>query len=87
MAKGSDHVLMGSRSLEKGNAALKELQSRDLPGSVEMLQIDVTNDDTIECAAASIIMEFKCSIYSDEKTAIIREYQVIRNTESPSYAA
>ena len=54
MAKGSYHVLMGSRSLEKGNAAVKELQSRNLPGTVEMVLIDVTNDDTIERAATTV---------------------------------
>jgi len=54
MAKGSYHVLMGSRSLEKGNAALKELQSRNLAGSVEMIQLDVTDDDTIERAATTV---------------------------------
>jgi len=54
MAKGSYHVLMGSRSPEKGNAALKELQSRNLAGSVEMIQLDVTDDDTIERAVATV---------------------------------
>ena len=54
MAKGSYHVLMGCRSSEKGNAALKELQSRNLPGSVEMIPLDVTDDDTIERAAHSV---------------------------------
>ena len=47
-------VLLESRSSEKGNAALKELQSRGLPGSAEMLLIDVTKDDTIEHAATSV---------------------------------
>jgi NAD(P)-dependent dehydrogenase (short-subunit alcohol dehydrogenase family) len=54
MAKGSYHVLMGSRSVEKGNAAVKELQSRNLPGSVELVPIDVTDDNTIERAAATV---------------------------------
>ena len=54
MAKGSYHVLMGSRSAEKGNAAAKELQSRNLPGSVEVVPLDVTKDDTIERAASSV---------------------------------
>ena len=45
---------MGSRSAEKGNAAVKELQSRNLPGSVEVIPLDVTNDDTIEHAASSV---------------------------------
>lgn len=54
MAKGSYHVLLGSRSSEKGNVALKELQSRNLSGSAEMLLIDVTKDDTIESAATTV---------------------------------
>ena len=54
MAKGSYHVLMGSRSSEKGNAAVQELQSRNLPGSVEMIPLDVTDDNTIERAANSV---------------------------------
>ena len=54
MAKGSYHVLLGSRSPEKGNAALKELQSRNPSSSAEMLLIDVTQDDTIERAATAV---------------------------------
>ena len=54
MAKGSYHVLLGSRSPEKGNAALKGLQSRNLPGSVEMIPLDVTDDETIERAAKTV---------------------------------
>ena len=54
MEKGSYHVLVGSRSAEKGNAAVKELQSRNLPGSAEMLLIDATKDDTINDAAATV---------------------------------
>ena len=54
LAKGSYHVLLGSRSSEKGNAAVKDLQSQNLAGSVEMLLLDVTNDDTIERAAAQV---------------------------------
>ncbi|MCJ1426985.1 hypothetical protein MMC29_004888 [Sticta canariensis] len=54
MAKGSYHVLVGSRALEKGQAAVKELETRKLPGSVELVPIDVTNDDTIEHAATTV---------------------------------
>ncbi|KAL8747699.1 MAG: hypothetical protein Q9190_000440 [Brigantiaea leucoxantha] len=54
MAKGSYHVLIGSRSAEKGDVAVKELQSRQLPGSVEMIALDVTNDDSIERAATTV---------------------------------
>ena len=54
MAKRSYHVLMGSRSVDKGNDAVKELQSRNLSGSAEMIELDVTNDETIERAATTV---------------------------------
>lgn len=54
MAKDSYHVLLGSRSPEKGNAAVKVLQSRSLPGSVELIVIDVTSDESIEGAATTV---------------------------------
>ncbi|KAB2572097.1 Cytochrome P450 [Lasiodiplodia theobromae] len=50
----SYHVLVGARSPEKGTAAVKDLQSRSLPGSAELLEIDVTKDDTIERAVTSV---------------------------------
>lgn len=53
LAKGH-HVLMGSRSADKGNAALKDLQSRKLPGTAEMLQLDMTDDDTINRVASTV---------------------------------
>lgn len=54
MKKGGYHVLLGARSTEKGNAAAKDLQSRQLPGSVEFMQLDVTDDDSIERAAKDV---------------------------------
>ena len=54
MANGSYHVLVGARSSEKGKAALKDLQSRGLPGSAEFLELDVTDDNTINRAAADV---------------------------------
>ena len=41
------HVLLGSRSIEKGQTALEHLTSLDLPGTVELLHLDVTEDSTI----------------------------------------
>ena len=41
------HVLLGSRSTEKGQAAIDRLRSYALPGTVELVQIDVTEDKTI----------------------------------------
>ena len=55
MAKSSSyHVLVGSRSTDKGNDAIKQLQSRNLAGSAELIHLDVTNDETIEQAAATV---------------------------------
>lgn len=48
------HVILGSRSLEKGEAAIKDLQSRNLPGTVELLQLDVTDPQSIEAAAKTV---------------------------------
>lgn len=48
------HVIIGSRSLEKGEAALKDLQSRNSPGTVEMVQLDVDQRESIEAAARKV---------------------------------
>ena len=51
LAKGTYHVILGSRSVERGSVALEDLQSRDLSGSIELLQIDSTSDESISTAA------------------------------------
>jgi NAD(P)-dependent dehydrogenase (short-subunit alcohol dehydrogenase family) len=50
----SKHVILGSRSVSKGEAALKDLQSKNLPGSVELQQLDVTDEESIGTAAANV---------------------------------
>lgn len=47
-------MLLGSRSADKGNAAVKDLESQKLPGSIEMLQVDLTSDDSIKKAAETV---------------------------------
>jgi NAD(P)-dependent dehydrogenase (short-subunit alcohol dehydrogenase family) len=54
IAKGSYHGLMRARSEQKGNWALQELPSQNLPGSVEILLLDVTKDNTIKSAALKV---------------------------------
>ncbi|KAG9230373.1 hypothetical protein BJ875DRAFT_499202 [Amylocarpus encephaloides] len=54
LSKGTYHVFMGSRSLSKGNAALQQLQSQDVPGTVEVLELDMTKDSTIDAAVKTI---------------------------------
>jgi NAD(P)-dependent dehydrogenase (short-subunit alcohol dehydrogenase family) len=46
------HVLLGSRSIDKGQAAIKYLTSCNLPGTVELVHLDVNDDSTIVRAAA-----------------------------------
>ena len=49
---------MGSRSLEKGEAALREVQAANLKGTVSLTQLDVTDDNSITAAAKSVEREF-----------------------------
>ncbi|KAI3341012.1 putative short-chain dehydrogenase [Ustulina deusta] len=51
LADGSFHVLLGARSIEKGQAALTDLQSRNLPGTVELLHLDVADESSVVVAA------------------------------------
>ena len=43
---------MASRSLEKGQAALSELKAAGSRGAYSTVQLDVTDDKSIEAAAA-----------------------------------
>ena len=56
LADGSFHVLLGARSSEKGQAAVAELQSRNLPGTVELLHLDVADEHSV-IAAAKLVEE------------------------------
>jgi NAD(P)-dependent dehydrogenase (short-subunit alcohol dehydrogenase family) len=56
LADGAFHVLLGARSIEKGQAAIKDLQSRNLPGTAELVQLDVANEDSV-AAAAKLVEE------------------------------
>lgn len=51
------HVLMGSRSVEKAKAAIEKLKA-EVPGTsnntVEILQVDLTSDESIEKAFAEV---------------------------------
>ncbi|KAJ4292721.1 hypothetical protein N0V90_009384 [Kalmusia sp. IMI 367209] len=54
LSDASKHILVGSRSIEKGEAAVKDLQSRNLPGIVDLVQIDVSDEDSILAAANQV---------------------------------
>jgi NAD(P)-dependent dehydrogenase (short-subunit alcohol dehydrogenase family) len=49
------HVILGSRDALKGEAAAKTLKAlSDLKGTVSSIQLDVTSDDSVDAAAASV---------------------------------
>ncbi|KAK3690345.1 hypothetical protein B0T22DRAFT_528923 [Podospora appendiculata] len=52
----SYHVLLGSRSIEKGNQAVATLQKElpDAKGTVELLQLDLESDESIAAALETI---------------------------------
>lgn len=48
------HVIMGSRSLNKGEQALSSIQEHKPAGSIRVLQLDVTSDDSIAAAVKDV---------------------------------
>lgn len=54
----SYHVIIGSRSTEKGEAALKSIQSHNPSGTLSVVQLDVTSEESLSSAYSSISEEF-----------------------------
>lgn len=52
------HVIMAGRTLDKVHTALNELRSSGIKGSVSALQLDVTDENSIEKAAATVKEQF-----------------------------
>ncbi|KAI0847743.1 NAD(P)-binding protein [Daldinia vernicosa] len=53
------HVILGSRDLSRGEAAAREIQAVDgVKGSASAVQIDVTDDKTVDAAAARVASEY-----------------------------
>ena len=53
------HVILGSRDLSKGEAAVKDIQATaGIKGSASAIQIDVTNDQSVDAAAAHVASEY-----------------------------
>ncbi|RFU25370.1 hypothetical protein B7463_g10965, partial [Scytalidium lignicola] len=48
------HVIMGSRSLEKGQKALADIQSQNPSSSISLVQIDITSDSSIASAVQEV---------------------------------
>lgn len=54
MQKPNYHIIVCSRSIPKGEEAVKDLQSRSLPGTCEQLQLDQTDDESIARAVKDV---------------------------------
>jgi NAD(P)-dependent dehydrogenase (short-subunit alcohol dehydrogenase family) len=53
------HVILGSRDEDKGEAAAEELRSMEtIKGTVSSMQIDVTDDDSVDAAAQTLASEW-----------------------------
>jgi NAD(P)-dependent dehydrogenase (short-subunit alcohol dehydrogenase family) len=57
-ASPNNHVIIGSRSLAKGEQALKDIQARNPAGTLSVVQLDVTDDSSIASAAKQVETEF-----------------------------
>ncbi|KAL1964564.1 hypothetical protein VTN77DRAFT_6861 [Rasamsonia byssochlamydoides] len=58
-ASSDYHVIMACRSLSKGNAALEEIQQEGIiKGSLSTIQLDVTDEQSIDAAAKHIEDKF-----------------------------
>jgi NAD(P)-dependent dehydrogenase (short-subunit alcohol dehydrogenase family) len=49
---------MGCRNPAKGRAALESLQAKNLPGTISLLDLDITSDDSINAAYKKLESEF-----------------------------
>jgi NAD(P)-dependent dehydrogenase (short-subunit alcohol dehydrogenase family) len=57
-ASSNYHVIIGSRSLTKGTAALEAIKLKNHPGSASLVEVDVTSDSSISAAIFSIEKQF-----------------------------
>ena len=54
LSSPSYHIILGSRDLSKGLEAASNLQKLPIKGTVEALQIDVTDDASVDAAAKQV---------------------------------
>ncbi|KAH8650623.1 hypothetical protein BGZ60DRAFT_436960 [Tricladium varicosporioides] len=52
------HVIVGSRSIEKGQKAIKDLQATSPAGTLSVIQLDVTDQSSITAAAQKVEADF-----------------------------
>ncbi|PNS18475.1 hypothetical protein CAC42_6292 [Sphaceloma murrayae] len=54
LADSTKHGLLGSRFVQKGEAAVADLRSQGQPGTVELLHLDVSSESSIQAAAQTV---------------------------------
>jgi NAD(P)-dependent dehydrogenase (short-subunit alcohol dehydrogenase family) len=59
LSSASHHVIIGSRDASRGSQAVSDLQSlQDIKGSLETIQIDVTDDKSVDAAAEHVATKY-----------------------------
>lgn len=58
--------------MEKGETALQNVLSRKLQGTVELLQLDVANEESIKAAAKTVEEKHGRYVYLAAKTSTFR---------------
>ncbi|KAF2219266.1 hypothetical protein BDZ85DRAFT_268990 [Elsinoe ampelina] len=54
MADSTKHIILGSRSIQKGEDAIQKLQQHHQPGTIELLEVDVADESSISAAAKTV---------------------------------
>jgi NAD(P)-dependent dehydrogenase (short-subunit alcohol dehydrogenase family) len=54
LSSATHHILLGSRDISKGEAAVAALKSLPIKGTVTALQIDITSDTSVDAAARHV---------------------------------
>ncbi|KAI6779770.1 uncharacterized protein J7T54_005800 [Emericellopsis cladophorae] len=57
-SSGENHVLLGSRSAEKGQAALDAIKAEQPSASLSLFHLDVTSDDSVAAAVKTVERDY-----------------------------
>ncbi|KAF7923340.1 hypothetical protein EAE99_007037 [Botrytis elliptica] len=54
----NNHIILAARSAEKGSKALAEIEARKPAGTISLIELDITKDESIAAAVAKITADF-----------------------------
>ncbi|KAK6603043.1 short chain dehydrogenase [Botrytis cinerea] len=57
-ASPNNHIILAARSAEKGSKALAEIEARKPAGTISLIELDITKDESIAAAVAKITTDF-----------------------------